>query len=83
MTTALFMFRCVQIGLSIRDLDLLTIGLVNEMFIESRNDEYSYPTLADQSAMDMFKKNVPNGGFYDIIKRIIVEGRCEYAEHNC
>ena len=34
--------------------DLLTIGLVNEMFIESRNDEYSYPTLADQSAIDMF-----------------------------
>lgn len=32
MTTALFMLRCVQIGLSIRDLDLLTIGMVNEMF---------------------------------------------------
>ena len=27
------MLRCVQIGLSIRDLDLLTIGMVNEMFI--------------------------------------------------
>ena len=39
MTTALFMLRCVQVGLSIRDLDLLTIGMVNEMFIESRNDE--------------------------------------------
>ncbi len=33
MTTALFMLRCVQIGLSIRDLDLLTIGMVNEMFL--------------------------------------------------
>ena len=30
MTTALFMLRCVQIGLSIRDLDLLTIGMVND-----------------------------------------------------
>ena len=28
MTTALFMLRCVQLGLDIADLDLLTIGLV-------------------------------------------------------
>ena len=56
MTTPLFLLRCVQLGISIGELDLLTIGLVNEMFIESRNDEYSYPTLADQAAMDMFKK---------------------------
>ncbi len=54
MTTALFMLRCVQVGLSIRDLDLLTIGMVNEMFIESRNDELDYPTLADQDAFDSF-----------------------------
>ncbi len=54
MTTALFMLRCVQVGLSIRDLDLLTIGMVNEMFIESRNDEFQYPILADQESMDRF-----------------------------
>ena len=54
MTTALFMLRCVQIGLSIRDLDLLTIGLVNEMFIESRNDEYPWAEVGDQQAMDAF-----------------------------
>ena len=41
MTTPLFLLRCVQLGLSIRDLDLLTIGLVNDMFIESRNDDYN------------------------------------------
>lgn len=29
MTTPLFLLRCVQLGISIRDLDLLTIGLVN------------------------------------------------------
>ena len=29
-----------QLGISIRDLDLLTIGMVNDMFVESRNDEY-------------------------------------------
>ena len=31
MTTALFMLRCVELGLSIADLDLLTIGSVNDM----------------------------------------------------
>ena len=39
MTTPLFLLRCVQLGISIRDLDLLTIGMVNDMFVESRNDE--------------------------------------------
>ena len=40
MTTPLFLLRCLQIGLSLSDLDLLTIGMVNDMYIESRNDEY-------------------------------------------
>ena len=57
MTKALFMLRCVQVGLSIRDLDLLTIGLVNEMFIESRNDEGAdkyYSQIAGQAEFDAF-----------------------------
>ena len=54
MTTALFMLRCVQLGLSIRDLDLLTIGMVEEMMIESQNDNYPYKQLASQSDMDKF-----------------------------
>ena len=54
MTTPLFLLRCVQIGLSIRDLDLLTIGMVNDMYAESRNDECSYATLATQSELDNF-----------------------------
>ena len=41
-------------GDMIRDLDLLTIGLVNEMFIESRNDEYPWAEVGDQQAMDAF-----------------------------
>ena len=45
----------LQLGLSIRDLDLLTIGLVNDMFIESRNDEYNgYSEIATQSDYDLF-----------------------------
>lgn len=54
MTTPLFLLRCVQLGLSIRDLDLLTIGMVNDMFAESRNDDYEYNTLATQEDFDKF-----------------------------
>ena len=57
MTTALFMLRCVQIGLSIRDLDLLTIGMVNEMFIENQNDDVvdkSYHRVAGHAKFELF-----------------------------
>ena len=54
MTTPLFMLRCVQLGISIRDLDLLTIGLIMDMYTESGNDGYSYATKASQSDMDRF-----------------------------
>ena len=40
MTTPLFLLRCVQLGISIRDLDLLTIGLVNDIYAENSNDDY-------------------------------------------
>ena len=47
--------RCVQLGISIRDLDLLTIGMVNDMYSESRNDDYKgYSEIATQSDMDAF-----------------------------
>ena len=60
MTTPLFLLRCVQIGLSLRDLDLLTIGMVNDMYAESRNDSYHnshnsgafvFPVLVQQSVV--------------------------------
>ena len=54
MTTPLFLLRCVQLGIPIRDLELLTIGMVNDMYIESRNDEYSYPIVAAQEQFDLF-----------------------------
>ena len=34
MTTPLFLLRSVELGISIRDLDLLTIGLVLDMWTE-------------------------------------------------
>ena len=54
MTTPLFLLRCVQLGISIHDLDLLTIGMVNDMYAESRNDDYNYATVATQNDMDAF-----------------------------
>ena len=57
MTTPLFLLRCVQLGISIRDLDFLTIGMVNDMYAESGNDEYKYKgyaQIATQSDFDAF-----------------------------
>ncbi len=54
MTTPLFLLRCVQLGLSICDLDLLTIGLVNDMFTEHENDRCTYDYKATQSDFDAF-----------------------------
>lgn len=52
MTTPLFLLRCVQLGISIQDLDLLSIGLINDMYCESRNDEWKYCQIATQEDMD-------------------------------
>lgn len=54
MTTALFMLRCVQLGLSIADLDLLTIGSVNDMFNESARDKIPWREEANQADFDRF-----------------------------
>ena len=54
MTTPLFLLRGVQIGLSIRDLDLITIGMVNDMYAESGNDDCKYARLASQEDFDAF-----------------------------
>jgi hypothetical protein len=54
MTTPLFLLRCVQLGLSMQDLELLSIGLINDMYAESRNDECKYAALATQEDMDKF-----------------------------
>lgn len=54
MTTPLFLLRCVQLGISIRDLDLLTIGLVNDMYAENGNDYKGYKELATQEDFDRF-----------------------------
>ena len=54
MTTPLFLLRCVQLGLSVSDLDFLTIGLVNDLFTEKENDAYPYRYQATQADLDKF-----------------------------
>lgn len=54
MTTPLFLLRCIQLGIHISELDMLTIGMVNDMYAESRNDEYKYDSLASQEDFDKF-----------------------------
>ena len=54
MTTPLFMLRCLQIGLSLRDLDLVTEGLVIDMANERANDDAEWEEVATQEDMDKF-----------------------------
>ncbi|WP_354368954.1 hypothetical protein [Peptoniphilus olsenii] len=54
MTTPLFLLRAVEIGLSILDLDLITIGLVSDMYTEKVNDDYKYREVATQDDFDKF-----------------------------
>ena len=57
MTTALLHLRAVQLGISVGDLDLLTIGMVNDMYAELSNDrEGSYAQLATQEDFDRFAR---------------------------
>lgn len=54
MTTPLFLLRCTEIGIGIADLDLLTIGLVLDMWTEKGNDNVTYQKVAGQEEFDKF-----------------------------
>lgn len=54
MTTALYLLRCVQLGISIPELDFLEYGEVIDMMTESANDSYKYKQVASQSDFDRF-----------------------------
>lgn len=54
MTTPLFLLRCVELGIALSELDLLTVGLVNDMFTEKSNDSFKYTKLATQDDFDKF-----------------------------
>ena len=50
--TGLFHLRAVQLGLSIGDLEYLSIGMVYDMLVERQNDSYDYPVVATQADID-------------------------------
>lgn len=61
MTTPLYLLRCLQIGLRIADLDLVTIGMVLDLWTEKANDSAVSPAaeadtvrMADQRDFDAF-----------------------------
>lgn len=54
MSTALFLLRCTEVGLSMADLDELSVGMVNDMFVEKSNDDYDWKEIASQEDFDKF-----------------------------
>ena len=51
MTTPLLMLRAVQLGIPVRDMELLTIY---DMYAEAENDKIDYPIIATQADFDNF-----------------------------
>ena len=54
MTTPLLLLRAVQLGIQIGEMDLLTIGTINDMYCEMQRDEEPHTQLASQDDMDKF-----------------------------
>lgn len=54
MTTALFVLRAMQAGLSIDDLDKLEHGFIFDIMTESANDDCKYSQMASQEDFDRF-----------------------------
>lgn len=54
MTVALYLLRCLEIGIPISDLDGLDIGMIFDMYLEKSNDSIEYPEIATQDDFDRF-----------------------------
>lgn len=55
MTTALYLLRCAEIGLSMQDLELLDMGVIYDMFTEKVNDSWNgWTRKATQADFDKF-----------------------------
>lgn len=51
-TTALLLLRAVQLGVPLRDLELLSIGMLNDMYAAAADDQLEWPVMATQEDMD-------------------------------
>ena len=54
MTTPLFLLRCLEIGIRISELDLISIGMVLDIWTEKSNDSVKYNKIAGQAEFDRF-----------------------------
>lgn len=54
MTTALYMLRCIQVGIRLSDLDALEYGMIIDILTETSNDEFKYKEVASQEDFDRF-----------------------------
>ncbi len=54
MTTPLLLLRAVQLGVHISEMDLLTIGTINDMYCEMQRDEEPHDQIASQDDFDRF-----------------------------
>ena len=52
--TPVFLLRCLELGLSMTDLELLTVGTVYDMATEKANDSCDYPLQMTQEDYDAF-----------------------------
>lgn len=60
MTTPLFLLCCVQLGLSMADLDMLSIGLINDMYTESRKwfeEKYGFKVYKPKRYLVVGRRN--------------------------
>ena len=62
MTTPLFLLRCLEVGLSMSDLELLTVGLVLDIWTERLNDDVKEPKsdIREATQEDLDKQRVSN-----------------------
>lgn len=56
MTTPLFMLRCLEVGISVAELELLSVGLVLDIWTEKANDSVKYPTSARPASQADFDR---------------------------
>ena len=54
MTTPLLYLRCIQMGMSVSDVEELDMGFIYDMFTEADNDSLEYPEVAEQEDFDNF-----------------------------
>lgn len=54
LTTAMFLLRSKELGLSIQELSSITVGMVFDMLIERNNDNFTYDVQATVSDVNNF-----------------------------